>query len=259
MYENTYADREETMENEYLLGDIIKDTYKRNNVVLSGFEDLDGIIGGFIEGEFIIVGSRPSIGKTAFALSLINNITINNRINTCYFSLEMRPITICEKLLGENKNIDQKLYDAPLYIIDSINITIEDLKNKIEYMVDKYKTKLVFIDYLGLMCYDHSEELRDKQVAKICKILKSLSLKLKISIIALAQLSRDAEGMIPDDLKYFLQIENDADIIMFLHRDRNINGKTKVETDLIILQNRINGQLGKVKINFLPNRQKFER
>lgn len=250
----------------------------------TGFVQLDTMTNGFQNSELIIIGARPSIGKTAFALSMMEHIAIEKKIPCGFFSLEMSYDMIGHRLLSQNSRISgsklrsgmlrqddfQKLqdagsrcYDAPLYVVDVPNMPLLDLKAMARRLVVNNKVKIIFIDYIGLISTENKNAPVYDQVSEISKSLKALARELNIPIVALCQVSRDAEGNKPNlaQLRGSGSIEQDADIVMFLHRDR-INSSELAdnpvqEAELIVAKQR-NGPIGDVKLLFLSSYAKYE-
>jgi replicative DNA helicase len=224
----------------------------KNDIISTGYKTLDEILPeGLHKNEVVIIGGRPSIGKTAFALSLVRNITINDSVSTGFISLEMSKDALCKRLFEQNANFTQKLDTIPLHIIDTANMTIEELTNTIKDMVKVHQTKLVFIDYLELL---HGSNKNDA-----IKTIKFLSLDLGIVIIALSQFARNAGGK-PPDLKFFTGFSHfgdDVDVVMALAQDRYM-ADVKKETQLFILKNSDRERVGNVNLYFIPKRSIFE-
>ncbi len=251
----------------------------------SGFSDLDNMTGGFQDSELIIIGARPSVGKTALALNIAAHIAIREKIPTCFFSLEMSDLSLTNRILSSEARIDServksglikpsdiqslmdsasKIYEAPLYIVDAPNIKLLDLRSLARRMKSEKNIKIVFIDYLTLITHENMDLPRWEQIASISRSLKALARELKIPIIALSQLKREAEGKQPSlaDLRESGSIEQDADLIMFLHREREIDkrldeGSPYIQTDLLLAKHR-NGPVGKVDLLFFKKHTRFE-
>jgi replicative DNA helicase len=223
----------------------------KDTIISTGYKTPDEILpGGFHKGEVVIIGGCPSIGKTAFALSLVRNITINNSISTGFVSLEMSKDALCKRLFEQNTNFTQNLDAIPLHIIDTPNMVMEELTNTIKDMVRGRQTELVFIDYLGLL---HESNKNDA-----IKKIKSLALDLGIVIVVLSQFTRNSEGK-PPNLKFFTGLshfENDVDVVMALPRD-TAEG-VKKETRLFIPKNRDGERVGNVNLYFIPKSSIFE-
>ncbi len=252
--------------------------------VPSGFSGLDKMTSGFQNSEMIIIGARPSMGKTALALSMIHHIAIQKNIPTGIFSLEMSYTQIGQRLISQiarmsgsrirsgmmtqaefQRLVDAAgvLYDAPLCIADTPNMKMLDLRAMARKMKQQYQVKIIFIDYIGLITSDNysSNTPRHEQVSEISRSLKSLARELDIPIVALCQVSRDSEGKEPTlaNLRDSGSIEQDADVVMFIHRERKAtdNNDEAIEAKILLAKQR-NGPIGNVDLIFLPSYAKFE-
>ena len=237
----------------------------------SGFADLDNLTSGFQNSEFVVIGARPSVGKTALALTMAANI----------FTLEMSAVALMQRLLAAEARLDSnrirsgllrpsdfhkitdaagRLYDAPLFIEDSPNLKLLDLRAQARRMKSNHSVEIVFIDYLTLISSENQELPRHEQIAEISRSLKALARELDVPVLALSQVRRETEGKLPTlaDLRESGSIEQDADVVMFLHRERgtdeNLNER---ETDLIVAKQR-NGPVGKINLTFFPEYTTFE-
>ena len=251
----------------------------------AGFPDLDAMTSGFQNSELVIIGARPSVGKTALAMSMASNIAIKERISCAFFSLEMADMAIMQRLIASEARISShkirsglikpsdfnslmeaasRIYEAPLYIVDTPNIKLLDLRTMARRLQAEKGVKIIFIDYLTLITHENAELPRWEQISSISRSLKALARELRIPVVALSQLKREAEGKQPNlsDLRESGSIEQDADLILFLHRERE-STKSKeeqspvIETELIVAKQR-NGPVGKVDIAFLPAYTRFE-
>ncbi len=265
--------------------ELIEARYKSKNQftgVPTGFAKLDTYTSGFQNSELIIIGARPSIGKTALALSMIQNIACEKRIPCGFFSLEMPYESIGMRLLAQEARVPmQKIrsgmlkvddvkkiqdaagrwFEAPLYTVDTPNMKLIDVRAVARRMVKNQGVKIIFIDYIGLITVDDNKKEQWEQVSEISKSLKALARELEIPIVALCQVSRDAEGNEPNlaQLRGSGSIEQDADVVMFLHRDRIKDGDSISAQDAkIILAKQRNGATGDIDIMFLPSYSKFE-
>ncbi len=265
--------------------ELIEARYKSKNQftgVPTGFAKLDTYTSGFQNSELIIIGARPSIGKTALALSMIQNIACEKRIPCGFFSLEMPYESIGMRLLAQEARVPmQKIrsgmlkvddvkkiqdaagrwFEAPLYTVDTPNMKLLDLRAVARRMVKNQGVKIIFIDYIGLISTDDPTAPVFEQVSLISKSLKALARELSIPIVALCQVARDAEGQEPNlaQLRGSGSIEQDADVVMFLHRDRIKDGDSIAAQDAkIILAKQRNGACGDIDIMFLPSYSKFE-
>ncbi|WP_028973324.1 replicative DNA helicase [Spirochaeta cellobiosiphila] len=252
----------------------------------SGLPDLDQMTSGFQKSELVIIGARPSVGKTAFALTLAGNIAIHHKIPVGFFTLEMSNKAMMQRILSSEARLDSnklrtgmlkpadfhniteaasRIYEAPLYLDDTPNIKLLDLRAQARRMKAKADIQILFIDYLTLISSENPALPRHEQVAEISRSLKSLARELDIPVVTLSQVSRDSEGKKPNlaNLRESGSIEQDADVVLFLHRDRGIErgrddgAPNLIETELIIAKQR-NGPVGTVEIAFLPHYTKFE-
>ena len=249
----------------------------------SGFDDLDTLTSGFQKSELAIIGARPSMGKTALALTMAGHITIKRKIPAAFFSLEMADMALIlrllsmEALIGSEKiraglltpkdfgSITEaagRIYEAPLYIVDTPGMKLLDLRSQARRLCSQHGVGIIFIDYLTLITSDNRDVPRFEQIAEISRSLKALARELDIPVVALSQLRRDAEGKQPNlaDIRESGSIEQDADLVIFLHRERESDAKPGKEpdgkTELIIAKQR-NGPVGKIDITFLPRYTKF--
>ncbi len=278
--------------------EIIQDTvvaieklYKRKGSytgIPSGFSDLDTMTSGFQNSEFIIIGARPSVGKTALALTMAANMSIEKKIPVGFFTLEMSENALMMRLIASESRINSeklrsgllkssdfksltdaagKIYEAPLFIDDTPNMKLLDLRAQARRMKSKENIQVIFIDYIGLIEPESKANVpRHEQVAEISRSLKSLARELEIPIICLSQVGRQSEGKAPNlaDLRESGSIEQDADVVMFLHRkretDRDVEHASKVTnvvTELIVAKQR-NGPIGTIEIAFIPKYTRFE-
>ena len=263
--------------------EIIDSRYKNKNQftgVPSGFSQLDIMTSGFQKSELIILGARPSIGKTALALSMMRHIALERKISCGFFSLEMPYESIGMRLLSMEANVNMsrmrsgmirkedimkiqdaagRWFESPLYTVDTPNMRLLDLKAMARRMVKNHKVEIIFIDYIGLITTENTAAPVYEQVSEISKSLKALARELEIPIVALCQVARDAEGKEPNlaQLRGSGSIEQDADVVMFIGRDRLKDGlksedKNAVQEAKIILAKQRNGPTGDVKISFIP-------
>ena len=265
--------------------ELIEARYKSKNQftgVPTGFAKLDTYTSGFQNSELIIIGARPSIGKTALALSMIQNIACEKRIPCGFFSLEMPYESIGMRLLAQEARVPMhkirngmlkvddvkkiqdaagRWFEAPLYTVDTPNMKLLDLRSVARRMVKNQGVKIIFIDYIGLIATEDPTAPVFEQVSLISKSLKALARELSIPIVALCQVARDAEGQEPNlaQLRGSGSIEQDADVVMFLHRDRIKDGDSIAAQEAkIILAKQRNGACGDIDILFLPSYSKFE-
>ena len=255
----------------------------------SGFSTLDSLTQGFQNSDLIIIAGRPSIGKTAFSLSLSLNILRISKLPVLIFSLEMSKKQIIYRLLSMETNISQlrlrsgKLYrkdwlklnkmiklfsKLPVFIDDSSNLSVLEVRSNIKTILLQYKKiGLVIVDYLQLMQDPCSRnENRSQELSQITRSLKNVANEFNIPIIALSQLSRNVENRsdkkpILSDLRESGSIEQDADVVLMLYQNYkdNLNASTfnpiKI-IDLIIAKQR-NGPTGNIKMKFDKIRTKY--
>ena len=240
----------------------------------TGFGKLDTYTSGFQNSELIIIGARPSIGKTAIALSMMQNIACERHIPCGFFSLEMPYESIGMRLLAQEANVPmqkvrsgmlrvsdiKKLQDAasrwftaPFYVVDTPNMRLLELRAMARRMVTNHDVKIIFIDYIGLITTEDPSRPVYDQVSEISKSLKALARELGIPIVALCQVARSAEGEEPNlaQLRGSGSIEQDADVVMFLHRDRLKDGDIEAQDAKLILAKQRNGATGDILILFM--------
>lgn len=250
----------------------------------SGLTDLDAMTSGFQNSEFIVIGARPSVGKTALALTIASHISIDLKIPAAFFSLEMSEHALMNRIMSAEARVPGerirtgrlrssdlndlmdaagRIYEAPLYIVDMPSMKLLDLRTMARRLVLERSVKIIFVDYITLVTHENADLPRWEQIAAISRSLKALARELKIPIVALSQLKREAEGKQPNlaDVRESGSIEQDADLILFLHRDREINKSAdqrseQIETDLIVAKQR-NGPIGKTTVWFKPALAKF--
>ncbi len=250
-----------------------------------GFPALDKMLSGFQDSEFIVIGARPSVGKTALALTMAANISIHRKIPTGFFSLEMSDMAIMQRLIASEARIGSQkirtgmlrpadfknltdaagaIYDAPLWISDTPSMRLLDLRAQARRMKSQLGIRIIFVDYISLINNEHSDLPRHEQIAEVSRSLKGLARELSIPVIALSQVTRDVEGKRPTlaSIRESGSIEQDADVVMFLHRNRgedseNPEHANNVETELIVAKQR-NGPVGTVRIAFVPKYTRFE-
>ena len=265
--------------------------------IQSGFKDLDKITSGWQNSDLIIIAARPAMGKTAFVLSMAKNMAVNFNTPVAVFSLEMSNVQLVNRLIvnvselsGEKiKNgqllphewhqLDSKvnvLYDAPIYVDDTPSLSVFELRTKARRLVKEHKVKCIIIDYLQLMnASGMTFGSREQEVSVISRSLKGLAKELNIPIIALSQLNRgvenrtgqnmhDAKRPQLSDLRESGAIEQDADIVCFIHRpeyykiftDEKGNDLTG-KAEIIIAKHR-NGSTGDVILEFKKEYARFQ-
>ncbi|MBW4630971.1 MAG: replicative DNA helicase [Iphinoe sp. HA4291-MV1] len=250
-----------------------------------GFYDLDAITSGFQRSDLIVVAGRPSMGKTAFCLNLAHNIAASYKFPVAIFSLEMSKQQLVQRLLASEAGIETTylrsgrisqtqweplsraigmLSDMPIYIDDTPNITVTEMRSQARRLQAEIGTELglIVIDYLQLM--EGAGDNRVQEISKITRNLKGLARELCVPVIALSQLSRGVESRtnkrpMLSDLRESGSIEQDADLVIMLYRDDyyNIDSPDRGVTEVIIAKHR-NGPTGTVKLLFDPQFTKFK-
>jgi replicative DNA helicase len=259
----------------------------------SGFNDLDAITGGFQPGNLIIIAARPSMGKSALVTNMAENVALHHERPrpVALFSLEMSEAELAQRFIASQASIKgddlrkgrlkdeskwkrvlkvASQYDAsPLFVDDSSDIGILDVRAKARRLHQQTLARygglgLVIVDYLQLMRADTRVENRVQQVGEISRGLKILARELQVPVIALSQLSRGVESRTDkrpmlSDLRESGQIEQDADLVMFIYRDEYYNPESTDrpgEADLLIAKHR-NGGLGEVPLTFQNEYPRF--
>ncbi|MCH5291875.1 MAG: replicative DNA helicase [Treponema sp.] len=251
----------------------------------TGFNDLDSMTSGFQNSEMIIVGARPSMGKTALALSMMQHMAIEKRIPCGFFSLEMSAEQIGQRILSQVARVPgsklrsgmlkmedfKKLqdaagssYEAPLYIVDTPNMKLLDLRAMARRMKVNHGIKILFIDYIGLITSENEDAPVYEQQSAISKSLKSLARELEIPVVVLCQVARDAEGNEPNlaQLRGSGSIEQDADMVIFIHGEKAKQKEGEeynpVQERKLIVAKQRNGPIGDVRLLFIASYTKFE-
>ena len=255
----------------------------------SGFIDLDKSLGGFHKSDLIILAARPAMGKTSFCLELAKRVALIEQVGVAIFSLEMSKEQLVDKMLSSVSGVDNwkirtgkfddnsddfqklgeaisRLDQAPIWIDDSGSLNILELRSKARRLKSKHNIGLIIIDYLQLMSgggknYNNN---RVQEVSEISRGLKILAKELNIPIIALSQLSRSVEGRedkrpMLSDLRESGSIEQDADVVMFVHREEMYHKETKKKgiADIIISKHR-HGETGSVELAWIGRLATFE-
>jgi replicative DNA helicase len=258
----------------------------------TGFTDLDNLTGGLHDSELIILAARPSMGKTALALNIAEYVSIEANVPVLFTSLEMARLEVAQRLLcsqgrinankfrsgfvsaDEKKKLVEataKLSTAPLWIDDSPSRTVTEIAASARRLKRKSKLGLVIIDYLQLIQPDDPKDQRQEQVAKMARRLKGLARELNIPVLCLSQLNRQVEAGKESHrpklshLRESGAIEQDADVVMFIHRDEMYQSReeaqekqTSGQADLIVAKQR-NGQANvDVKLAWFDKHTRFE-
>ena len=247
--------------------------------VPSGFVDLDNQLSGLQKGNLIVVAARPGVGKSSFVTNIARNVAVDVGAPVAMFSLEMSRFEIGMRLLcGEARvgwdrvrtgrvateewtrivEAAEVLHEAPLYIVDSGNVTIVDIRAKARRLrSSRQGLGLIIVDYLQLMSGHIRVDNRQQEVAEISRSLKLLAKELEIPVIAVSQLNRNPETRADkrpqlSDLRESGSIEQDSDIVMFIHREDSEDPQVKGKADLIVAKHR-NGPTGTIPLTFLPH------
>ena len=258
----------------------------------SGFVDLDRMTAGFQPGTLIILAARPAMGKTACALSMARNMAIDFHKPVAFFSLEMTGQELAMRLISSEARLPgdklkrghlapyeqeqlkrgaQPLGSAPIYIDDTPQLTIFELRAKARRLKQRYDIQMIFIDYLQLMTSgtaDNRNGNREQEISMISRQLKSLSKELGIPVLAMSQLSRAVENRVGNkpqlsDLRESGAIEQDADIVIFIYRpeyygiQEDDHGSTAGMADLLVAKHR-SGGTGEVRLRFVKEFARFE-
>ena len=250
----------------------------------TGYRDLDRMTSGFQRNDLIIIAARPSMGKTAFALNIAQNVAINTSENVAIFSLEMGADQLVQRMLCAEGNIDSQrlrtgkleqedwgkltmamgsLSHAGIYIDDSPGIRVSDIRSKCRRLKQENGLGMIIIDYLQLIQGSvNSQDNRQQEVSEISRSLKGLARELEVPLIALSQLSRGVESRqdkrpMMSDLRESGSIEQDADIVGFLYRDDYYESESENTNIEIILAKQRNGPTGTVELAFVKEYNKF--
>jgi replicative DNA helicase len=271
----------------------IEEAGKREDALVgtpSGFTKLDRLTSGWQKAELVIIAARPSMGKTAFALSMARNMAIEHGKGVAIFSLEMSSIQLVNRLIvaesdipgdkikngrlneEEWKQLDsriKKLVQAPMFIDDTPAISIFELRAKCRRLMAQHKLDIVIVDYLQLMTGPENAGSREQEVSTISRSLKSIAKELNIPILALSQLNRSVEMRggskrpLLSDLRESGAIEQDADMVVFIHRQEKFGiptfedgSSTKGIAEIILAKNR-NGPVDDVKLRFREEKAQF--
>ena len=254
--------------------------------VFSGYEGIDKMLTWFKPGELIILAARPSMGKTAFALNVLNNVALKQQKTVVFISLEMSSESIVDRILSEVAGVpmyklngseqmneedfskiweaNSTLWVAKIFIDDRGALTVPELKSKLRKLkIEKGWLDIVIIDYLQLMHGTSYAGNRVQEISDISRSLKELARELEVPIMALSQLSRAVEQRVDkkpqlSDLRESGEIEQDADAVLMLHREDYYDPDTdkKGATDVCIRKNR-NGAVGEVELHFQKEIMRF--
>lgn len=253
--------------------------------VPSGFDAIDDITSGFQKGDMVLIAARPSMGKTALAVNIAQNAAIRYKKSVAIFSLEMPTRQLANRIMSGEAEVDSSrlrianifpsewssLYDTvreirekkvKLFINDTSGISVGELRRKCRKLKATEGLDLIIIDYLQLMTINERSESRQQEISTISRTLKSIAKELDCPIIALSQLSRGPEARtnkrpMLSDLRESGAIEQDADLVMLLYRDKYYNPESEDDSTEVIIAKHRNGSVGTVKLKFRGEYTKF--
>lgn len=263
----------------------VRDTNRGITGIESGFTDLDKMTAGFQRNDLIIVAARPSVGKTAFALNIAQNVAVRAKESVAIFSLEMSAPQLVQRMICAEAQIDASrmrtgrfeeddwekmaiamagLSESDIHIDDTPGITVNEIRAKCRRLKKEKGLGMIVIDYLQLIQGRGQRGVnRQEEVSQISRTLKQLARELEVPVIALSQLSRGVEQRqdkrpMMSDLRESGSIEQDADIVAFLYRDDYYNQDAEKKNIIeIIISKQRNGPVGTVELVFLKNFNKF--
>lgn len=249
----------------------------------TGFDELNRRCGGFHGGEFILVGGRPGMGKSSFAVNIAEHVAIQNGKTVAVFNLEMPKEEILKRIFCSQALIDSskllsgkfegddwkrlcrildKIAAAPLYIDDSPIVTVSEIRAKCHRLKQMHGLSLIVIDYLQLMESGSNSESRQQAVSDISRSLKIMAKELDVPVIALSQLSRASETRtdkrpVLSDIRESGSIEQDADMVVFLYREWYYNKEADKNTAEVIIAKQRKGETGSFNLGWQGNYTKF--
>ena len=252
----------------------------------TGFKELDKLTSGFQPGNLVIIAARPSMGKSALALQMAQNLAVRAEIPVALFTLEMSKSEVTQRMMCSEARVESqslrtgklkpedwprltaacdKLMKAPIWVDDTGSITMMEIRSKARRLKSREpKLGLIIVDYLQLMTSGGNAENRVQEVSQISRQLKVLARDLEVPIVALSQLSRAVEQRhdkrpILSDLRESGSIEQDADLVGFVYRDEYYNGEESESQGIaeLILAKHRNGPTDTVKLSFLKRYAKF--
>ncbi|MBV8463871.1 MAG: replicative DNA helicase, partial [Acidimicrobiales bacterium] len=252
----------------------------------TGYVDLDAQLSGLQPSNLIVVGARPSMGKTSFALGMVAHAGVRLNRPVLLFSLEMSHLELTQRLLCSESRVDasrlrtghlretdwpkighaiSRMSEAPIFIDDNPNLTVMDIRARARRIKAKHGLELVVVDYLQLMTGRSRVENRQVEVSEISRGLKILARELKVPVVALSQLSRALEARqdkrpMLADLRESGSIEQDSDVVLFIYRDEMYNPDspdTQGTAEVIVAKHR-NGPTGSTSLAFIGNHARFD-
>ena len=258
--------------------------------VPAGFTELDNITGGFQKSDLIIVAGRPSQGKTALVLSLARNASVIHNVPIGFFSLEMSTQQLVMRLICAEARVDAhsvrtgrlpedewrklstsvgRLYKAKIFIDDTPALGVLELRAKARRLKAEHNVGMIVVDYLQLMQGPRNAQSREQEISSISRSLKALAKELNIPVVALSQLNRAVEARgdkrpVLADLRESGAIEQDADVVVFVHRpemfgiEKDENGNSTEGTAELIIGKQRNGPTGSARMAFIKQYARFE-
>lgn len=252
--------------------------------VPTGFTEFDNLTNGLHPGQMIVIAARPGVGKSTLALDMARSAAIAARQCTVIFSLEMGKQELSMRLLSAESGVPlqnlrrgevseqdwttlaakmSRMHDAPLYIDDSPNMALTEIRAKCRRLKQQHDLQLIVIDYLQLMSSGKRVESRQQEVSEFSRSLKLLAKELEVPVIALSQLNRSSEQRTDkrpmiSDLRESGSIEQDADMVLLIHREDMYDPESPHagEADIIVAKHR-NGPTGEIKVAFQGARSRF--
>jgi replicative DNA helicase len=264
--------------------------------ILTGFAALDNLLGGFQRSDLIVIGARPSIGKTSLTLGIARNAAVEQNACVAFFSMEMSREAVVQRLIASEADVDSYrlrmghlspaeeakvvdatgiLSEAPIYFDDSPQLRVVEMRSKVRRLHQERNVDLVVLDYLQLVHGDTRSDNRVQVVSEITRSLKALARELNVPVCVVSQLSRAVVGRGShrpqlSDLRESGSIEQDADVVMFIHRDdyyitqeewgrdHDISKEPYPRgiADIIVAKHR-NGPTGEAKLRFVPRTARF--
>ena len=268
--------------------DQIEERYSRGSAITgtpTGFDDLDEITSGLQEDSLIVVGARPAMGKTSFALGLASHVAVEEDLPALLFSLEMSQLELSQRILCAEARVDSKrirngqlddddwsrinhgvgkLAEAPIWIDDNPATSVMEIRAKSRRLKSRIgKLGVIVVDYIQLMTGRSGAESRQVEVSEISRGLKLLARELQTPVIGVSQLSRGLETRqdkrpMLSDLRESGSIEQDADLVVFIYRDEVYNAESSdMGTAEIIVAKHRNGPTGQLRLAFLPHYTRF--
>ena len=268
--------------------DRLEELYSRGNKITgtpTGFDDLDEITSGLQEDSLVIIGARPAMGKTSFALGLASHVAVHENLPALLFSLEMSQLELSQRILCAEARVDSKrirngqlteddwsrinhgvgkLAEAPIWIDDNPATSVMEIRAKSRRLKSRIgKLGVIVVDYIQLMTGRSAAESRQVEVSEISRGLKLLARELQTPVIGVSQLSRGLEARqdkrpMLSDLRESGSIEQDADLVVFIYRDEVYNAESSdMGTAEIIVAKHRNGPTGTLRLAFLPHYTRF--